>query len=135
MDRQVQWLVFGLVVALVVTTGSIGLALLLPGTAADGRNAGSEDDQAGGPFSWDGERAIDVQGVLAPLWLVLLVAVPLSLLGLVVTGLVWATRAVPSPAGSTRSTCRGCGQELEPGWNVCPYCGDCGERGGNAHDE
>ncbi len=131
MDRRVQWLVFGLVVALVVTTGSMGLALLLPGVAADGGGAGTYGDQAGWPFPWD-KGTSNVQGVLAPLWLLLLVAVPLSLLGLVVTGLIWATHPGPSTAGSSRSTCHSCGEEMQPGWNLCPYCG---ERRENADDQ
>jgi hypothetical protein len=124
MDRRVPWLVFGLVVALVVAVGSIGLALLLPGVAAgSGPGAPVDRDRAGWPFSWDTETVVGARSLLAPLWSLLLIAVPLALTGLVIAGLVWATRPGP-PAAVLPSSCRGCGHTIEPGWGFCPICGE-----------
>lgn len=124
MDRLVPWFVFGLVVALVVTVGSIGLAFLLPAGGTNGDGAAMERDQAGWPFSWGSDNAVDPREILAPLWLLLLVAVPLSLLGLAVTGLIWASRSGSPAAARWQTLCHGCGQGLEPSWRLCPYCGE-----------
>jgi hypothetical protein len=132
MDRGVPWLVFGLVVALVVTVGSMGLALVLPGVAAGGDYGVPMDrDRAGWPFHWDSERGADARALLAPLWTVFLIAVPLLLLGVAIMGLVWATRSAPSPVDGVPLSCRSCGEDLEPDWLLCPCCG---ERTENAHD-
>lgn len=128
-ERKVQWLVFGLVVVLVVTIGSIGLAMLLPGAVADsGYGAGSQGDQAGGPFSTDGGRVVALRGVIAPLWVLLLVAVPLFLVGVVIIGLVWGTRGASPAANLAHLRCGSCGQEMELDWRLCPYCGEARDK-------
>ncbi|HSJ53825.1 MAG TPA: hypothetical protein VLC52_08750 [Anaerolineae bacterium] len=125
MNRQLPWLVFGLVVVLVVTVGSMGLALVLPGIVADsGHGVPGGRDQAGRPFSWDGETAAGPRGALGPLWLLLVVAVPLSLLGLAATGVIWASRAGRPAVAGWRSPCSNCGQGMETGWRHCPSCGE-----------
>ena len=127
MDRRVPWLVFGLVVALVVSVGSIALAQLLPGAAVDISPGSLADrDPAHGPFAWNSQRAAHLRGVLAPIWLLLLVLVPLSLLALTITGFAWATRAGPESPAPRRSSCRNCRQEMEADWRLCPYCGEEG---------
>ena len=67
-----------------------------------------------------------LRGVLAPIWLLLLVLVPLSLLALTITGFAWATRAGPESPAPRRSSCRNCRQEMEADWRLCPYCGEEG---------
>ena len=52
--------------------------------------------------------------------------IPVSLVVLVVSGIVWLVRTVGGVSGSTLSatrTCPNCGRAAKAEWHSCPYCG------------
>src|SRR4030066_1670370 len=52
--------------------------------------------------------------------------IPVSLVVLVVSGIVWLVRTVGGVSGSTLSatrTCPNCGRAAKAEWHSCPFCG------------
>ncbi len=82
--------------------GSMGWGMMGPGMMGPGTIGGM------GTWWW-------LMSCLIPIGLVLLIV-------LGVAGLLGLTQRAPE-SSSAKQTCPNCGQDVQAGWQLCPYCG------------
>jgi hypothetical protein len=128
--QNINWrqvLVFGLVVLVVFVLG-FGVLLLLLGGGSGVMGSGmiGPGGMRGGWCPWCGGTGRLGGGLLGSiLGLTLSCLLPLALLVLLVVGGVWLARNVSSRTPHPSATrCPTCDRAVEPGWQVCPYCGE-----------
>ncbi len=95
-----------------------GVALLVFAVGAVSRTGGRGYGMMGPGMMW-GFAPFGWMGMIL-MWLV-----PLTFLGLLVAGIVWAVRTFSGP-GSSYLGARTCpnGHAVQADWRACPYCGE-----------
>jgi len=127
--REINWsqvLVFGLIVFGVFVLGLGLLVLLSGGWGTMGGGMMGPRGRRGGWCPWCGGTGRLGGGLLgAVLGLTFTCLLPVGLLALLVVGGVWLLRNVSSGTSQQAAVrCPTCGQPVEPGWRVCPHCGE-----------
>jgi hypothetical protein len=118
MDRRSIWTIVGIAVAAVVTVGLVLLYVLGGGWGWMGHWGMME-----GTCPWCGGTG--ELGPRASFAVILALAVPLGLIGLVVMGVASLMRQPPrEQAGLEAVRCPACGSETQPAWKICAYCGE-----------